>query len=132
VPPPGWELRDFPGLKYKIAAAAPADGFAPNINVVDEEFSGSPETYVKLNLQNLEKAMQDYEKLGEETFHTDDGVDGTKLMIGSRQANLPLRQLFYMLPGTGKYFVMTCSDHAQHNGSHDAECDAAAKTFRID
>jgi hypothetical protein len=132
VPPQGWEVRDFPGLKYKIAAAAPADGFAPNLNVVDEAFAGSLDTYVSLNLQNLAKALPGYEKVSQETFRTADGVDATKLVVLSTQSNVPLRQLFYMVPASGKFYVVTCSDHADHKGSHDAECDAAAKTFRVD
>ena len=36
VPPADWEIREMPGMKYKPALAKPEDGFAPNVNVVDE------------------------------------------------------------------------------------------------
>ena len=50
LPPQGWALKEIPGLTNKVALATPADGFAPNLNVVDEEFGGSPDEYLEANL----------------------------------------------------------------------------------
>lgn len=36
VPPSGWKVQDFPGLKFKISRGEAVKGFAPNIVVVDE------------------------------------------------------------------------------------------------
>ena len=46
VPPTGWTVTEFPGLKYKIVAGTPVEEFAPNVNFVDEPFQArSKNTY---------------------------------------------------------------------------------------
>lgn len=132
VPPKGWQPREMPGLKFKPVLGTPEDGFAPNINIVDEAFGGPLDTYVNANLENMQKMMPGFVNVSTEAFRSDDGLDAKKLTTESDQNNMHMRQLFYMFPGNGRYFVVTCSDLREHKGKHDTECDASAKTFRLD
>jgi len=53
VAPAGWQVRAMPGLKFQIAHGEPVEGFAPNLNFVDETYAGSLQDYVAGNLQEL-------------------------------------------------------------------------------
>lgn len=132
VPPAGWETRDFPGLKYKIATGPVHDGFAANLNVVDEAFSGPLKVYVGANLENMGRMMPNFAVASQADFETDDGVDGTRLVATSTQNDMAMRQVFYFIPGKGKFYVVTCSDLAQHEGAQETACDDAARSFRVD
>ena len=70
-PPKDWVIKDVPGMKYKIAFGPAAGGFAANINVVDESFSGSLADYVKANFQPLTKMFKGQKNLGQADFKTD-------------------------------------------------------------
>ncbi len=63
VPPPGWTMRDFPGLRYKIVHTTPVNGFAPNLNVTDEMFRGTVDTYADQNLAALKTALPGFKLL---------------------------------------------------------------------
>jgi hypothetical protein len=63
--PDGWVLREMPGRKYKVAFGRPTGNFAPNINIVDESFSGPLDSYVDANLNVM---PQMYERLGYRNF----------------------------------------------------------------
>src|SRR5438046_8160554 len=39
-PPKGWQIIEVPGLKYRISRGPPENGFARNMNVVADRFSG--------------------------------------------------------------------------------------------
>jgi hypothetical protein len=130
VPPSGFTVRDFPGMKYKVVVGTPADGFAPNINVVDEAFSGGVDEYVKRNLETLNRVLPKFEKLAQDEFKTTSGITGARLVTQSVQNNVAVRQLFYMFPAGDKYLVATCSDVQAHKAAMDPICDAAMKTFR--
>src|SRR5579871_5121283 len=70
VPPPKWEMRDFRGAKYKLAFGPAANGFAPNINFVDEEFQGTLAEYVASNKKTLHQVFAKLKVLGEAEFKT--------------------------------------------------------------
>src|SRR5262245_38292227 len=63
TPPSGWKEASFPGAK-KVWAGPAENGFAPNINIVEESYSGSLETYVEANIATLQKAFPHLEQLG--------------------------------------------------------------------
>src|SRR5437667_12582996 len=77
-PPKGWTMKEVPGLKYQIAFAKASGGFTPNINVVDEVFSGALKDYVNGNIQALTKQFKEFKNLGQSDFKTDSGAKGIK------------------------------------------------------
>jgi hypothetical protein len=48
---------EFPGLEYKAHRGPENDGFAANINLVEEGFAGSLDRYVKGNLETMNRLM---------------------------------------------------------------------------
>src|SRR5262245_26793122 len=69
-PPSGWAMQHVPGLKYSIAAGPAANGFAPNINVVDEKAGMNLDEYVDANKKMLSKAFKGYKEIGKTEFKT--------------------------------------------------------------
>jgi hypothetical protein len=132
VPPKGWTIREFPGLKFKIAAGPAAAGFAPNINVVDESFGGSLAEYVKLNLDTLPKVFQKSRVVNQGAFKTNAGLEGARAITENEQNGKLLRQTFYFFPRGDRQFVVTCSVLAEGGEKLDAVFEASMKTFRFD
>lgn len=130
TPPNGWRVTEIPGLKYRVAVTTPAQGFAPNINVVDESFSGTIQEDVRRNLEALQKGLPEFKSLGQSAFTTTSGLKGAKLVTQSRQQGRLLRQVIYFLPGRGdRKYVVTFSGLAEEGGKYDPQVDAAVKTF---
>ena len=128
--PKGWPFREFPGMKYQITHGPPANSFSPNINIVDEAYSGSLRTYVDVNLNNIRRIFESFTLVKREAFTTASGLKGEKLVTTSIQQRKLLRQTFYFLPGTkGKYFVVTCSAPAEGGESFDPVFEESVKTF---
>jgi hypothetical protein len=134
--PTGWTLREVPGVKYKIAFGTAAGGFAPNINVVDEAFTGSLEDYVSNGLTMLPKL---YESVGntqvkilsKNQFVTASHKVGFRVLIQFMEPNRKLiRQTLYSFDGKdGRKLVVTCSVLGDGGESYDAAFDTAMKTF---
>jgi hypothetical protein len=74
VMPKGWTTAELPGMKFKVVIGFRADDFTPNINVVDESFSGSVEDYANANLKQIEVIFQDFKNLGKNVFITNSGL----------------------------------------------------------
>lgn len=130
--PHGWQFREFPGLKYQIVFGPATDSFAPNINVVDEAFAGSLESYVEANMVALHRSFEDFILIRREAFMTTSGLKGVKLITTSKQHKALIRQTFFILPGSGgKYIVVTCSALAQRGESLDAVFDESVRTFEL-
>ena len=96
--PKGWQLREFPGMKYRIALGPAANSFSPNINIVDEAFSGPLKSYVDANRSTLERMSIQLTVLKREPFATASGMKGERMVITSLQQTSLLRQTFYFLP----------------------------------
>jgi hypothetical protein len=59
-PPSGWKTVQIPGLKYRLACGPAENKFTPNINVVDEMFSGSLADYVEANLKDMKQSFVNF------------------------------------------------------------------------
>ena len=106
--PDGWEYKDFPGLKYEVSIGKPAKGFAPNIVVVDEDFSGTLEEYFKQNVAQVEKTINKAKIISQKKISTADGDAGFKLVYTSEQNGLKLKQIQYFFGKGDKKYVLTC------------------------
>jgi hypothetical protein len=131
-PPKDWQLMDFAGMKYRISHGPAANGFAPNINVVEEKFSGSLSKYVDLNLDTMKKAFPDLTILKREDFQTEDGADSIRLVTENKQQGKMLRQTFYFFANSSRKFVVTCSALADKGAALDVTFADSMRTFRFD
>jgi hypothetical protein len=133
VPPEGFKVVEFPGLKYKIAIGQPAREFAPNMNIVSEDYDKSLKQYADDTVAVLKN--QGSNVIERTDFTTDDGAPGIKLVtenmqqVGKEQKKL--RQIFFLFDGGAKKFVVTCSTLADDGAKLDGTFDTAMKTFRI-
>jgi len=130
-PPAKWEIASMPGLKYRIARGPRTGGFTPNINVVEESFTGSLEAYANGNITNMKKLFKSMKILSREDFKTNDDQPAVKLVIENVQQGMKLRQTFYFL-GTGRSkFVVTCTAPAKGGAKLDSLFEKSAATFRF-
>ncbi len=128
--PKGWQFREFPGLKYQVAFGPPKDSFSPNINVVDEAYSGSLKNYVDLNIETLKRVFVQFKLIEREAFVTTSGWRGEKVVTTSLQQRNLLRQTFYFFRGPkGKYLVVTCTTLAKGGQAFDRPFEESLKTF---
>ena len=124
-------MRSLPGLKYKAAVGPAAQGFAPNINVVDEPFAGTLDDYVAGNIKTLSALVKDYRQIDKAPFVTTKGLEGVKLVTENRQKGAALRQTFYFFANGGTKFVVTGSCLAPDGEKLDKVFDTSLRTFRF-
>ena len=132
VPPAGWRVAAVPGLKYKIAYGKPAQGFAPNINVVDETAAVSIADYARRNVKNMQQLVSGFHEISLSPFVTNSGLRGFRLRGEAAPAGRKLRQTNYLFAGSGdRKIVVTASTLASDGSKHDAMLDAVMKTFTL-
>jgi hypothetical protein len=131
-PPLGWEVREFPGLKYKIVVGPVEDQFAVNMNFADEIFNGTLRDYINLNLAQLEKFFVIYRLVDRKTFKTNSGITGECVIINDAQQRFYSRQALYFLPiPNNKYFVVACSAPDEVFEKYQSIFDESIKTFEL-
>lgn len=135
VPPKGWRVVEFPGLKYKIAHDAPTKAFASNINVVSEKYSGSLEDYARDNVAQMQAGGTGFVLLGQTDFTTSEGLRGIKLDTEAddvySKEKRRLRQIQYLFNAGPEMLVVTCSALAEDGKALEQQFEAAMKTFRL-
>jgi hypothetical protein len=133
VPPKGWTVAEFPGLKFKISHGAGVNGFAPNIVVVDEAYTESLDRYAKDNRDTMQKLNPKVKDLGLTDFKTSEGIPGVRLVTERKDdsGKQQLRQIFYFYDAGDKKLVVTCSGLAEGAAALDKTCDAAMSTFSV-
>ncbi len=132
IPPSGWQVTEWPGLKYKIASGAPIGDFAPNLNFVDEAFSGSLDDYVAANIAAVKEAFQDVRVISQEDFFTDEGERDVKVVIENTQHDTEFYQAFYIFDAGEKKIAATYTRLADQGQENDALVDQSMRTFRIE
>ncbi len=133
VPPDGWKVVEFPGLKYKICLGEPVKGFAPNIVVTDEAYEKSLDDYVKDNVAAMQQIFQGQKILSQTDFTISGGARAVKMVTERHdpQSNKNIRQTYYFIELGNKKLVVTCSNIAEDGGALDQVFEAAMKTFTV-
>jgi hypothetical protein len=137
-PPAGWTAKQLPGMKYRIAYGSPVDGFAPNVNAVDEQFVGTLEAYVDNSIKALpslyERAgMKNFRNLSKSEFTTVDNERGFKVVIESEMNGRAVRQTFCVFAGKGDTkLLLTYSVPARGGELFDRLVEESARTFKIE
>jgi hypothetical protein len=132
IAPAGWGIQDFPGLKYKIAVGPAVMGFAPNINVVDEPFTGSLDSYVEESLATLRRVFTKFRLLKQDGFTTTDGLQGARMVVEDEQGGRMLRHSFYIFSQGETKLVVTCTAPAESGDELAPTFEAIMKTFRFE
>lgn len=130
-PPAGWQVSEFPGLKYKVAFGPRENEFTPNINVVDEAFPGTLAAYVEANLKNMQNFFVNLTILAREEFITFDNNTAVKLITENEQQRHRLRQTFFFIGSGKRMYVITCSSIAEDGDRFDNIFDDCVRTFRM-
>lgn len=130
-PPEGWEFKDRPGMYYEVAKAAPKDGFAQNITVVDVVFEGSIEEFLELAIPNMIKMLPSYIELDRRVFVSDSGLRAIKISgtfnLGSDRFH---QSIFVFEKGRAK-FVVTASSLEKDAEALGPIIDKSMKTATI-
>ena len=132
VPPPGWKIRTFPGAKYKISYATPAQGFAPNLNVVDETAAVGLSDYVRVSMTHMNMAYSQFHVLSQGAFRTSSGLSGIRVMSQGTINGKAVRQIFYVFPApSSRKIIVTASWLASDGNKYTQATDSAMKTFKL-
>lgn len=132
VVPAGWRIRPFPGLKYKVCYTTPANGFAPNINTVDEVTPMAMGPYMQLSISHMKLAYTKLHILGQKPFVTASGIHGIRMATDGVVGDKHMHQVFYVFPGANnRKYVLTASSLASDRGKYDAATDASMRTFKL-
>ncbi len=130
--PKGWRFRDLPGFKYQYAIGPEADGFSPNINVIDEKYGGTLKSYVDANVATLKKIFTAFTLVKREAFQTTGGVKGERVVTTAKQGKVAVRQTYYFFPAAKKRFlVVSCTALAKHGETLDPVFAESVKTLAV-
>ncbi len=130
--PAGWHIRTFPGLKYKICYTTPANGFAPNINTVDEVAPMALGPYMQLSVTQMKRAYASLHVVSQNPFATASGLRGVRMVTDGVVGDKHMHQIFYVFPGANnRKFVLTASSLASDHSKYDVATDKAMKTFKL-
>jgi hypothetical protein len=133
VPPKGWKMMEFGGLKHKIAVGPAANGFAPNIVFVDEAFKGNLIDYVAGSKDGLKKAFKKFKEISETSLKTKDGAACVRFVIERDENGKQLRQSFYFFDlSPGRKLVVTCTALTDGGEKLDPAFEESMKTFRLE
>lgn len=133
VPPEGWEIVEpSTATAYKVARSQSGEGFAANLTMVDEAFTGALEEYVALSLDNMSEFFEGLQVISRDAFETDEGSSGIRVATENMQSGMALSQIFYFFDLGTKKLVVTCTRLAESSEEVDAACDASVRTFRFE
>jgi hypothetical protein len=130
-PPETWQVVEYPSLKYRISIGPRENEFVPNINVVDEAFSGQLVDYVDGNLENMKRVFVRLDILKREDFQTEDGQAAVRVITEMEHYGRRLRQTFYFFGKGKRKYTSTCSALAEEGEALDGIFEKSMKTFRI-
>lgn len=130
-PPKDWEAKDI-GAKYLAFVDQSKTDFAPNINFVVEEYSGSLEDYTQANIKTLESIFKVMKIVSQSDFTTLGGLEGQKLVVNDEQAGTKLQQTFYLFElSKTKKIVVTCTNLEANAADTSALFEESASTFKV-
>jgi len=129
-PPAGWQAREFPGLKYRVTYGARTNEFAPNINVIDETFSGTLAAYVDANLEVMRKLFTRLTVVSRKEFKTQDGQPVIRVVTQDEQQGRALRQTLFFFSNSSRKYIATCTTLADGGEGLDSTFEKSMTSFR--
>jgi len=134
VLPTDWTVREIPGLfKSKIAFGPPGETYVPNCNFQHEDYAGTLDEYVDLNIQGLKDAQIDFQILQDPAAVAVDGeLECRRLMIECIDGEQTLRQTFFFIRHQQRMYVITASVLKDGGEEFDAIFQSLAKSLRVE
>ncbi len=130
--PDGWTTRKIAGLTdYHILFGPPGETYVPNANFQHENYSGTLDDYVALNIQGLKDGGLDFQITQQpEPFTTDTQLEGRRLIIDLNDDGQRVRQTFFFIRHPPRMYVITASALSEGGEAFDGLFDALAKSLR--
>ncbi len=129
--PSDWTLARIEGMPYQIARDKAANGFSPNINILQEKNKFTFPEYMKANIAQLKEYISDYKELSTEEFVTTGGLKGKKHTCSDKQVGKNLFQAFYFFETRDKSkVIITGSCLFADKEKYTPVFDAIAKSFK--
>jgi len=132
IPPGNWELMRHSHSGYYISRGEETDGFAPNINISEEEYDGPVDAYLQASKAQLQLRFPEIEFVSE-SLATDLFPIAKLTAKNAYEPELVLRQVFYFLPAPERQtmYIMVCT---QKEGAEDVmpQCDQSALSWQVE
>jgi hypothetical protein len=130
--PPGWVVVPHPSKQGRMLVSPDKqDGFAPCINLLEEQDAGSLDRFVDLSVATLREYTEKFRQLKREPFATDSGVTGIKLTCTSVTGKVQLHFCYYLFDWTAdSKRVFTCCSLASQAKTMEPVFDGILKTYR--
>lgn len=131
VPPIGWLIAEYAGLKNKIAYGTPISGFAPNLIFVDDNHPGRMEDYVAASLEAIDRLAEDAVIISQEPFTPTQRLPAVKLVIENTQNGIHVRQTLYFFEGWSRKIVATYTRPSDQGERNDTLVEASMLSFQL-
>jgi hypothetical protein len=131
--PSDWYTKtDKKSSQYDLAFGPTTGDFTSNINVVDENYSGSLSEYAEANMKTIQK-FKNLKLIDNGRFVTNTGADGIRVITEHNNFNdRYLRQTFYFFKSSksGQFIILTSTAPVAVGAKQQAMFDSIARTFR--
>lgn len=131
TPPKDWEKKDVPNLKDPAYVGPVDDGFAPNMNLVRDDYKGDLKQFADRNVENLKKVFPNAKVLKQEEFKPGAGAAGIRVITENTVQGKKLKQTFYLFADGDRKFIVTCSQSADGKNL-DMVFEESLKTWKIE
>lgn len=129
--PAGWTISKIDGMQFQIARDKGANGFYPNLNILQEKNKFTFEEYYKANIAQLKEFISDYKELLTEEFITSAGLKGKKHTCSCKQVGKNLFQAYYFFERKDKTKTMiTCSSLIEDKNKYAPIFDSIVKSLK--
>ena len=128
--PINWEIKDM-SQKYLMVIGPTEDNFSPNINFVDEEYSGQIPEYIDAVIEFLSSFYADFSVIARDSFTTNKNYKGWFITFQGRINEIEARQKMFVVHNKLKtsVLVMTGTASAASGSKYDKLFDECMKTF---
>jgi len=128
--PEGWTAGEFPGSPYKGLFGTRVNDFTPNINIQEQSYSGSMDSYIELNMKQIEKLMK-AKKINQSTFYAKNH-EGVKVVTNTQLNDLMLTQILYFFENPqGKKVSLIATSSRESGSQYGPVFDGIVGTFHM-
>ncbi len=122
--------REIPGFKFPFFFAPPKDGFAPNLNFVDEPFGAEWDAYVNATLENIKTGLKAEILAPPAVFELPSKLRCTRIVYRSAVTGQPVRGTCYLIQlNPRKVIVVTFSSLPADGDKWDAPIAESIRTL---
>ena len=129
--PNGWQMVDI-NMAYMMIMGPEYNGFTPNINFADEDYSGAISDYLDAVMGFFPLLFSDFRLLGRSVFQTNTGLTGECITYLVTMGQIQVRQKMYVFPNSKRTAVMVITGTAPvvSGETYDVVFDTSVSTFK--